>query len=271
VIERIDEINRRRKKRSGGKYAAHHAFSACRRFFGWAIERDIYGIEASPCANINIKRLVGSKDRRDRVLTDAELALVWQVAGKIGQPFGPLVRALLLTGQRLSEIAEARWSEINTEAALLVVPRARMKMKQTHSVPLTPAMIALLEAMPRFDHKGSDFIFTTTGGRRPISGFSKAKQRLDEEISPAGVPHFTLHDLRRTVRTRLSALGVTRTVAELTIGHAQQGIEAVYDVHSYDHEKRDALARWERALLAIVDPARQVADLATARQRKARP
>src|SRR4029077_18838836 len=102
VIERIEAINRRRQK-----YSAHHAFSACRRFFSWAIERDTYGIEASPCANVNVKRLVGAKGRRDRVLTDPEIRLVWAASDELPMPFGPLVRALLLTGQRLGEISRA--------------------------------------------------------------------------------------------------------------------------------------------------------------------
>ena len=66
---------------------------------------------------------------------------------------------------------------------------------------------------------------------------------------------FTLHDLRRTVRTRLAELGITPFIGELVIGHAQKGVHAVYDLHRYEKEKRDALERWERRLLSILEPA----------------
>ena len=92
-----------------------------------------------------------------------------------------------------------------------------------------------------------------SGGRRPISGFSKFKAALDREVARTKqVAPWTLHDLRRTARTRLSGLGVLPLVAELTIGHKQSGVAAVYDLHTYDAEKRAALERWADALSAIV-------------------
>jgi integrase len=125
-----------------------------------------------------------------------------------------------------------------------------MKGKVAHTVPLTPAAAEILEGLPRF--LAGPYVFTTTGGARPISGFSKMKARLDGlvgEIKP-----WTLHDIRRSVRTGLSSLGVLPVIAELTIGHKQQGIAAVYDRHRYDEEKRDALMRWEAKLRAITAP-----------------
>ena len=114
--------------------------------------------------------------------------------------------------------------------------------------------MALLRTLPRFGR--GDFVFSTTAGDRPFSGFSKAKRRFDETVSSlAGsepIAPWTLHDIRRTVRTGLSSAGVLPVVAELVIGHKQQGIAAVYDLHRYNAEKRAALARWEEHLLAIV-------------------
>jgi integrase len=233
------------RRKAGGPYAARHALAAARGLFTWAISRDL--IERSPFDRLKTAAIHGAPEARDRVLSDDELRAVWRAAEATFYPYGPLVRLLLLTGQRRDEIAGARWSEIDLDAGLLTIPAERMKGKVAHTVPLTPAAVAILESLPRLA-KG-DYLFS---GDRPFSGFSKAKKRLDQAIG--GIAPFTLHDLRRTVRTRLAELGVLPVIAELTIGHRQQGIAAVYDRHRYDREKREALERWERLLLAIVDP-----------------
>ncbi len=242
---------------------ARKVLAALSRLFAWAITRDTYGLEASPCAAVKATNLIGKSVARDRVLSDEELWLVWRTAKRMGKPFGHLVRVLLLTGQRLREISDAQWHEIDT--ATLTVPADRMKGKQAHSVPLTATALRLLTEMPRFEY--GDFIFSTTAGKRPISGFSKAtgslRRRIDRTAKALSkrdgkrrkVRHFTLHDLRRTARTRLSGLGVLPMVAELVIGHRQSGIHAVYDLHRYDAEKRAALEQWEKRLLEIVGDA----------------
>jgi integrase len=128
-----------------------------------------------------------------------------------------------------------------------------MKNRQVHAVPLTATLRALLDEMPRFD--GGDFIFSTTGGKRPISGFSKMKARLDDKIAELGhVEPWRLHDLRRGTRTGLSEAGVLPFHAELVIAHTQAGVHAVYDRHRYEKEKRNALIAWERRLVDIVKP-----------------
>ena len=266
VMEMLDDI------KSRSTYAAHHTFAAARKLFNWAIDRDTYGLEQNPCSLIRAKKAIGKTKKRSRVLTDDELRLVWEAtklqgnenasAAQRNYPFGSLIQNLLLTGQRLREIANARWDEIDLDAATLTVSGDRMKSKRDHVVPLTPRAVALLTAAPRF--KEGAFVFTTTMGKRPVSGFSKVKDRLDATIASLvaktkqkrAIPSFTLHDLRRTVRTRLSTLGVTPFIAELVIAHTQGGVHEVYDLHTYDGEKRDALQRWEKLLLSIVEPPR---------------
>jgi integrase len=244
----------------GSRHQARKTFAVASKLFNWALWRDTYGIDENPLARLKSTDLFGKFNPRSRVLSDTELRLIWRAAGELGDeklpayPFGTLVRALMLTGQRLRELSDARWSEIALDKALLTVPRERMKAKVPHTVPLTPAMVALLEGAPKFD--GGAFVFTTTAGARPISGFSKMKARLDREVAElAGgspIAPWTLHDLRRTMRTRISGLGVLPLVAELIIGHKQGGVQAVYDLHTYDAEKRAALEKWEDALAVIV-------------------
>ncbi len=236
------------RRASGGRYAARTAFAAARLVFGWAFRNEL--IQADPCALINPEKdLHVTPETRERVLSDDELRIVWAAAEATAYPYGPLVKLLLLTGARLREIAEAGWGEI--AEATLTVHTDRMKMKIAHAIPLTPAALVILESLPRFN--GGDYLFSTTGGRRPISGFSKFRAKFNTTLA-ATLPAFTIHDLRRTCRTGLSTLQVPPHVAEMVIGHQQQGIVAVYDLHRYDAEKREALEKWEARLLSIVAP-----------------
>jgi integrase len=246
------------RRRDGGPYAARHALAAARRLFDWAVGRDI--LAASPCERVKSAELHGAPAQRKRVLTDEEVQRVWAAAGSTPYPYGSLVQILMLTGQRRREIASARWSEIDLDRTLLEIPAERMKADAGHVVPLTAKAVEILAGLPRF--AAGDFVFAGQTGAKPFSGFSKAKARLDRklvELVKAGervqpIAPYTLHDLRRTVRTRLAELGVTPFVGELVIGHAQKGVHAVYDLHTYDAEKREALLKWEAKLLSIVAP-----------------
>jgi integrase len=191
---------------------------------------------------------------RDRVLADDELRAVWNAAERIGYPYGPLIHVLILTGARRGEIAEGRWSEIDLPARLWRFPAERMKSKAAHVLPLTPDVTRILEGLPRFG--GGEFIFSTTFGRVPISGFAKWKTRLDalavEELRRPIAP-FVVHDIRRTMRTGLSSLPIPDLVRELVIAHARPGLHKVYDQHAYLHEKREALELWQARVREIVD------------------
>jgi integrase len=252
VIELVEAIRDRggpkpepgTRRKEGGPYGARHALAAARRLFDWLVARDV--LAGSPCERVKPVEVHGSPEARKRVLDDDEVRRVWAAAEATPYPYGPLVQMLMLTGQRRDEIAEASWGEI--ERAVLTIPPERMKADDGHVVPLSPAAVAILEGLPRF--AAGRFVFAGQTGARPFSGFSKAKRRLNRKIGE--IEPFTLHDLRRTVRTRLSELGVTPFIAELVIGHRQRGVHAVYDLHRYENEKREALLKWEARLLSIV-------------------
>ena len=195
------------------------------------------------------QHLIGAKQPRQRVLSDAELAAVWSNSRTLGYPFGPLYQLLLLTGARKSEVAGARWSEVDLKKKLWTVPPERFKSNASHLVPLSDAAVAIIEALPRFT-KG-DHLFTTTYGEKPVGGFSKAKVRLDKLMSAAP---WVIHDIRRTVRTRLASLRISDLVAEMVIGHGRKGIQRVYDQHTYEPEMREALELWAARLRDIVTP-----------------
>jgi integrase len=124
-----------------------------------------------------------------------------------------------------------------------------MKGGRAHQVPLAPETLALLERLPHF--ADGEYVFTTTAGIKPVNGFSKAKARIDK-LSEVG--DWVIHDLRRTMRTHLSALPVQDLVRELVIAHAKPGLHKVYDQHAYENEKRRCLELWEGRLMTIVGP-----------------
>ena len=143
------------------------------------------------------------------------------------------------------------------------IPVARMKMRSAHTVPLTDDVLALLASLPRFDR--GDHLFSATFGVTPVNGFSKAKRRIDAAMGKTAP--WVLHDIRRTMRTHLSALPIPDSVRELTIGHLKAGLHRVYDQHAYLDEKRHALELWSARLRDILQPApANVVKLAKARR-----
>lgn len=239
----------------GAEYQAHNLLGHVRRLFNWAISRGVYGLERSPCDRMKPADVIGKKALRTRVLTDAELRALWRSAEGMGYPFGPMIQLLVLTGQRKSEVSDARWREFDLERKLWVIPAERMKSDAPHVVPLSDEAVRILQSLPTF--KQGDHLFSTTFGAKPVSGFSKAKARLDAGMIGDEIEHldpFVLHDIRRTVRTALSGLPVSGDVAELVIAHARPGLRKVYDQYSFLDEKRRALDLWAGRLRDILQP-----------------
>jgi integrase len=234
---------------------ARNVLGYASRLFAWAVAQHAYGLEASPAERLRPRDLIGRKVMRQRVLTDPELRALWQAAGKLGYPLGPLFQVLVLTGQRKSEVAGARRREFDLDKKLWTIPPERMKGGAVHVVPLTDDVIAILEALPRF--KRGDHLFSTTYGSKPVNGFSKAKAKLDAAMAAelgGSVDPFVIHDIRRSMRTGLSALPIPDNVRELVIAHARPGLHKVYDQFAYLDEKRHALALWAARLHNIVTP-----------------
>src|SRR5262245_10103765 len=194
-IDRADVIALVEAVAGRSPWQAHHMLSYASRFFNWAIQRGIYGLESSPCERIRPTRLIGPKEPRQRVLDDDEIRQLWTAC--TDYPYGLMCCVLLLTGQRRAEVAGMRWSETDLAKRVWTIPPTRAKSGAAHVVPLTDAVIELLEGLPRFSK--ADFVFTTTLGAKPINGFSKYKARLDARLK---IAPFVLHDIRRTVRTR---------------------------------------------------------------------
>lgn len=263
VLRLLDKIVDR-----GAPIMANRVRALLSKFFAWCVERDI--IEFSPMVSIKPP----SKEKtRDRVLSDDEIALVMQASEAIGAPFGPMVRMLFLTGQRRTEVAGARFSEfeIGGNNQLWVIPPDRAKNKKEHFVPLTSAVLNLVNSLPRIapeEGKKAIFLFTTTG-KTAVSGFSKAKKAVDasmleilrkaaveDERDPEAVKlePWTFHDIRRTVASGMAKLNVAVHVVEAILNHKSgsiRGVAAVYNRYDYADEKRDALSAWSDYLARL--------------------
>lgn len=258
IVRLLDGIAER------GPVMANRTLAYVRRFFNWCIERGY--LEKSPCNGI---RPPGVAAARERTLDDVELAAVLNAASRAGHPWTPIFKLLALTAQRRSEVVEMRWEEVDLDAATWTIPGTRTKNSRTHEVPLTDSAVALLREVPRLlytDEKGkraaSPFVFTTTG-RTPVSGLSRAKSALDATIlevrrkddpQAEPLPHWTIHDLRRTATTGMARLGIHPHVADAILNHKDgtiRGVAAVYNRHAHLEERRSALEAWERHVLAL--------------------
>jgi integrase len=248
VIAMAEEIAER-----GTVYQAHNVFGHVRGLFNWAITRGTYGIETSPCDRLRPADLIGKKAPRSRTLTDTEVKALWEAATRLAYPAGDLTRLLLITGQRRNEVAGAQWREFDLDGRSWLIPAVRMKAATPHLVPLGNLAVELLRTLPRFTN--GDHLFSYSFGRTPLNSFTKLKARLDRHMTEAlgEVPPWILHDIRRSVRSRLSALCPSE-VGELVIAHARPGLRAVYDLHSFEAEKRKALDLWSARLRDIVEP-----------------
>jgi integrase len=233
---------------------ARNLLALIRRIFNWAIDQRAYGLEHSPCARLRPNKLVGEAAERTRVLCNLEMRALWRAAEAMGGAYGKFYQMLLLTGQRRNEVAGARWSEIDLKEKLWTIPAERMKAGAAHEVPLSNDAVALLKSLPR--GKGGDFVFSASDGVRPIARFSAEKEKLDKTMAKelgSKLDAFVVHDIRRTMRTGLSAIpNVTDLVRELVIGHTKPELHKVYDQHAYSTEKRYALDQWAKRLRGIV-------------------
>ena len=225
---------------AGTPSAANHALSAIRKFFNWCLERGL--LETSPC--LGVKK--PTKDRsRDRVLDAAETRAIWQAADHVGVPFGPIVKLLLLTAQRRSEVGSMQWGHLDLDAREWTLPAELTKSNRAHIVPLTPEACRLIASLPRFSDV---YVFGASNPGRPFSDYAIGKQRLD---SVAQVPNWTLHDLRRTAATQMARLGTPPHVVERILNHTSGtfgGVAGVYNRFQYVPEMRAALDRWAKAI-----------------------
>ncbi|WP_319405405.1 tyrosine-type recombinase/integrase [uncultured Desulfosarcina sp.] len=250
-ITRRDAVLLIDKVRKRAPIGASRLQSAMIRMWNFAAERGI--IDFSPM--VGMKR--PKENPRTRVLSDDEIKKLW--AGldlenmdiDIFRPTKLAIKMIILTGQRPGEISDMRWSEIDGD--VWTVPAERAKNRQENRVPLGRMALEVLKDAKSFSSPDCDYVFESSykpGNALSRAALGKAIHRHWKEMKLD--QRFTPHDLRRTLRTGLAEIGVTDVIAERVLGHKLQGLLAVYNQHSYDNEKRQAIIRWETKISAII-------------------
>jgi integrase len=222
----------------------HHAFTAARRFFRYAVQHHI--IDRSPMENMAPPPGGAS---RERVLTEDELKAVYTAARAGTSPFHRIAALLVLTGQRRTEIAHLEWDWI--EGDLVTFPSWLTKNKRIHTFPIGLEARRTIATIPRFE--GVPFIFPAATQRKPsttvFNGWGKPKQRFDKEC---GIKGWQLRDLRRTMSTYMAELQIPQIHAEKLLNHVSGGTQSpiaqVYNRYSYLEEMREAVLKWEAYL-----------------------
>ena len=224
----------------GKNTAANRALAHIRKFFGWLVERGY--LEHSPADHIKPRH---EEQERERVLTDGEIRSIWNAADAMSGPYSAWLKLCFLCGQRRLETASLRRSQIIDGCWHL--SGADTKNKQLHIIPLSRQATAIVDELLNQD--GEYLIKTGRKGDKPVNGFSKAKAQLDRY---SGVSDWKIHDIRRTVATNLSKLGVDRFLLQRVMNHTDKSVTKIYDRYSYLDEKREALQKWADRLDEIV-------------------
>jgi integrase len=239
IADLLDTIAKER-----GAVSANRARACLSALFSWSMRRGLH--DSNP--------VIGTEQRkersRDRVLTDPELAIIWNALND--SDYSDIIRLLILTGQRANEIAGLRWGEVNFDENLISLPAERCKNGRAHQFPLSPAARDILKARPQT----REYVFGTGNGG--FTGWGKCKIRLDARIAVelgAPLPDWVTHDLRRTFATGLQRLGVRLEVTEAVLNHvsgSRGGVAGIYQRHDWATEKRAALDAWAAHVLAVV-------------------
>jgi integrase len=229
------------------------------KLFHWALDQQL--IATNPISRLD---RVEAYEERERTLDMDELRQVWDAAGEMGAPFGPMYRLLILTGGRRAEIGEMEWSERRdvkldmddeeTVPAIVLAP-SRVKNRKARTFYLSPPAVAVLDSVPRYKGK---FVFSSNGGKTASSGYSKAHDRINRIIAkraaeaaaergeepPEPMEHWTPHDIRRSIATRMAEMGIPGDHIEEVLGHRREKLRRTYNKHTYASEVREAILRW---------------------------
>jgi integrase len=243
-----------------------------RRVFRFAVRRRL--IAMSPVSDFNLSDAGGQESARQRSLSREELENLFK-AMHDAQSFGGTnlltVKLLLALGVRKGELLRAKWREFDLDGStdlgpLWRLPASRTKTAAPLSIPLVPAVVGWLKSL-REVASGSEFVFPKRRRDHRQRALHVGIDTLNAALAAVehGLEAFTIHDLRRTMRTHLSALGVRTEVAERCLNHKLHGIQSVYNTHDYFVERRAALESWTALLLEIERGERKVTALKSRR------
>jgi integrase len=229
--------------REHGSIVAARARAAFSTFFVWAMQMGM--VENNPI--IGTIQPKASKPR-ERVLSDDELAAIWRACKD--DHYGRIVRLLILLGTRRQEIGGLRWSELDLDNGRWLLQEQRSKNGRAHELPLMPMALDIIKDVPRLVSRDHLFGARSNDG---FTGWDDQKEALDER---SGVIGWTLHDIRRSVATKLADIGVQPHIIEQILNHQsghKAGPAGIYNRSSYEREVRAALALWADHVRTLVE------------------
>lgn len=259
VVEAIERL-----EQQGKHGAASDLRSRTSTFMKWCCDQGF--VSENPLHGYRAPRATRAQrlSRTGRELSAMEIGIVYSACGaaEVNPAYGTLVRTLILTGQRRTETSRMRWSDISSESMTWRIPCAEAKNGIDHDVPI-PQMLhdEILSLSKRSE---CEFVFSTNG-IVPISGWSKLDRKLRKAANAMAaskkgggfeIPHWTLHDLRRTFRSGLTRLGIENDIAEIMLNHRPKTLKSIYDLDPRMAARREAADRWAAHVAGILDPAK---------------
>ncbi len=247
---------------ANGPSAADHALAIVRGLMNWYASRnDDY---VSPIAR-GMRRTDPKSRKRGRILDDDEIRIVWKIAEGNGT-FGAFLRLALLSAQRREKVATLKWDDVSVDGIWTIPATAREK-GTAGALVLPDVALDIIRAQNRVGENPHVFAGRDKGH---FKGFSPCKRAFDEKVTKElraaakecggdpeaaeSLPRWTIHDLRRTARSLMARAGVRPDIGERVLGHVIEGVEGVYDRHSYREEKADALNKLAGLIALILDP-----------------
>lgn len=242
----------------GAPITANRTLACIRRMFNFAVERDI--LKTTPCLSV---KALSKENRRARCLTLDEIKKFWHGIDADNAVISPATKIALklqlVTAQRKGEIISAKWSNIELNTGWWTIPGEKAKNGLDHRVPLSPLALELLQELKAINSKSRWLFPSPKKGKQIIAGESVAYaiRRSNEAGVFEGAAAFTPHDLRRTAASHMTGMGIPRLVVSKILNHADRETTAVYDRHSYDTEKKNALDAWSNKLRRLISSAEE--------------
>ncbi|MBB1464560.1 tyrosine-type recombinase/integrase [Vibrio sp. SG41-7] len=251
---------------SGRPTIANDALGYCKQLFNHAIKLDL--LSSNPASAFTVRDAGGVEKSKDRVLENEELTSFFRIARENSTSFSRdnyLACALLVClGVRKSELCEAKWEEFNLEEGLWHLPADRSKTNVGFTIPLAPEVLKWLEEL-KIRGFGSEYVFPSRRASKSphmgpdtlnraitkLFGHEAGKKKQPPNLM-GDMPHFTVHDLRRTCRTLLAKQGTPGEVAERCLNHKLKGVEGIYNQNDYLEDRREALDKLAVTVKSVI-------------------
>ena len=221
---------------------ANRVHALLRKIYNWLLEQDL--VETTPCLRLPRP---ATERQRDRVLSEDEIKILWKALEEEGSLIAATFKLRLTTAQRGGEVLAMKWPDVDFSTGWWTIPGESTKNSLPHRVPLSAQSVRILKKIKE-TAAHSDWVFPSPRGQGRIENVQKAMVRFR---TASGVD-FRAHDLRRTAASHMASMGISRLTIQKILNHVERGVTAVYDRHSYDAEKRQALEIWGKKIDVIL-------------------